>query len=128
MGLNRGGYLWVVEAYDGDERGECITYQKLLSRRNPDTGRGLDWNERVSEIMDHMSRFIATTYPFPSFLALYPSLPPLTSRIQVTPNPLTLLYFTLLTPPRLPPALVVAGRPPMIEFTFRRLSSTHQDI
>lgn len=29
-------------------------YKKLLMWRNPETGKPLDWNERASEIMDHM--------------------------------------------------------------------------
>ena len=33
---------------------ESGTYMKLLQWRNPETGKPLDWNERASEIMDHM--------------------------------------------------------------------------
>lgn len=35
-------------------RFESGTYRKLLLWRNPDTSKPLDWNERASEIMDHM--------------------------------------------------------------------------
>lgn len=35
---------------------DCGTYKKLLLWRNPDTGRPLDWNDRASEIMDHMGK------------------------------------------------------------------------
>lgn len=47
---------------EGDEqqlgRLECGTYKKLLRWRNPETGKPLDWNERASEIMDHMGNSI----------------------------------------------------------------------
>lgn len=43
---------------DGDEQQlgnfEYGTYKKLLLWRNSETGEPLDWNERASEIMDHM--------------------------------------------------------------------------
>lgn len=61
--------------------------------------RGFDWNERASEIMDHMSKFIPITYLFFfPFLPLYPS--PSPGNIvsyYITPKPLNLLEFTLLT-------------------------------
>lgn len=61
--------------------------------------RGFDWNERASEIMDHMSKFIPVTYPFFfPFLPLYPSPSPGTTvSYYITPKPLNLLEFTLLT-------------------------------
>lgn len=40
MGLDHDGYLWVEDEYSGDERGECGIYQKHLSWRNPDMGKG----------------------------------------------------------------------------------------
>lgn len=33
------------------------TYKKLLQSRSPDTGNSLDWDERASEIMDHMGKY-----------------------------------------------------------------------
>ena len=37
---------------------ESSTYKKLLIWRSPDTGESLDWNERASEIMDHMGNYL----------------------------------------------------------------------
>lgn len=47
-----------IKDVEGDEQQleklECGTYNKLLQWRSPETGKSLDWNERASEIMDHM--------------------------------------------------------------------------
>lgn len=98
MGSDHDGYLRREENYDGDDGVDCSTYQKLLRRRNPDTGRGLDWNDRASEIMDHISKFHPPRLPPFFFPTLIPF--PLSSgnKLHSTSKPLTLLVYTLLTP------------------------------
>ena len=43
-----------IESFEGG------TYKKLLTWRNPEIGKPLDWNERASKIIDHMG--IITPY------------------------------------------------------------------
>lgn len=49
MGLDHDGYLRREEDYDGDDQGECSTYQKILRWRNPDRGAGREGSIGMSE-------------------------------------------------------------------------------